>query len=384
MKKFIIYLAISLATINTYGQTEEKIDTEESQKEIIKTADDLKSGNYKDVLSSFFQLALRDITGKDKSFGFSSTLFAIKLKSNPDLLKSENFKNETFARDLQFSFKFNFKDDEDSSFNFRGFSTTITYAVVNERDHQLANFNSRDLKAKFNIQQKQHEYFVAVRGNISKYITSIRQSGLTNDEQTAKILEFTTAVDLFNKTGNLKDLPEAYLKSFEGKFDEIVKDRENLAELRKQAYAEIDKGWLFTVALSGTTDKVNKLNSGTFNTVLLKGDKPELDIRTSLSYADTVVMTKFSQLKFNSTAGLNFSIAKTGDKSLVEFKPYFEYKRIVHNPLPGEKRDFFLANADLRIKILKELWLPLTIKYDLKDHNFLGFLNVSFNVDGFK
>ena len=48
------------------------------------------------------------------------------------------------------------------------------------------------------------------------------------------------------------------------------------------------------------------------------------------------------------------------------------------------KKDKFMANADLRLRIFENFWLPLTIKYDLDKGKFLGFLDIEFNFDAFK
>ncbi len=109
-----------------------------------------------------------------------------------------------------------------------------------------------------------------------------------------------------------------------------------------------------------------------------------MDIRAAVTYADTVLTNKITQVKFKSSAGFNMSLLRDGDKSLLEFKPYLEYNRILRNPLPDEKKDVFLANADIRIKISEQLWLPLTLKYDIEKENFLGFINISLNLDTFK
>jgi hypothetical protein len=44
----------------------------------------------------------------------------------------------------------------------------------------------------------------------------------------------------------------------------------------------------------------------------------------------------------------------------------------------------FTANAEIRIRVLRGLWIPFTVKYDLKKSNFLGFLNVALNMSALK
>lgn len=299
-------------------------------------------------------------------------------------MESSNFAKETFARNLQFNFKVNFKDSEDDSFNYNGFSGGLTFAIVNERDHQLVTFNREDLKEKFNIQHGQQEYFNLVKNHIADYITVIRSSTANPIEQAAKIVVFTEAIDQFQQTGKTDGLPKGYLDLFKGKFDEVKNLRDSLIIKREEAYAEIDKGWLFTVGARANFNKEISANNGTFTSVLLKGKNPELDVRSSFTYGDTIAVTKIRRGNLSLTAGANIPLLKSDKSNLVELKPYLEYRKIFKHLFEDEKREVFLLNADLRIKISDQLWLPITIKYDCKDENFLGFLNLSINLDSLK
>ncbi len=53
--------------------------------------DSLASGNYKDVLSSFFKLAANDLIGNTKNLSFTSNPFAVASKLNPALLIDTNY-----------------------------------------------------------------------------------------------------------------------------------------------------------------------------------------------------------------------------------------------------------------------------------------------------
>ena len=88
---------------------------------------------------------------------------------------------------------------------------------------------------------------------------------------------------------------------------------------------------------------------------------------------------------FKASAGINFSLFQgNAHKSIIEFKPYLEYQSILSTTINNEKKDLFTANADLRIRITDNLWIPFTLKYDVKKGNFLGFLNVALNMNAFK
>jgi len=148
---------------------------------------------------------------------------------------------------------------------------------------------------------------------------------------------------------------------------------------------------LLTFSLTGAVNNQSRFDSAQFGIIYLqgltkKGKHLELDIRASLGTKDTLINNGHYRTIFNSSAGLNYTLI-TNDKSkssVLEIKPYFEYDKIFNGLLPGENADKFLANVDLRLRISQNLWIPFTIKYDLKSSSFLGFLNVSANLSALK
>jgi hypothetical protein len=58
MRKLLLIVILFNYAI-THGQ-------ENTVRQKLRTADDLKTGNSQDVLTSFFQMAFNDITGKEK------------------------------------------------------------------------------------------------------------------------------------------------------------------------------------------------------------------------------------------------------------------------------------------------------------------------------
>ena len=91
----ISFLVLNFATgqdLPTMAKQMTRVDS--TGRLMIAVADDLKSGNYKDILSSFFQFASQNLTGSQKSIAFNGTLFALKAEADPDLLKDYNFVNE--------------------------------------------------------------------------------------------------------------------------------------------------------------------------------------------------------------------------------------------------------------------------------------------------
>ena len=101
----------------------------------IKTEAELQSGNYSDVLNSFFQLGLKDLIGDDRSFQFKANLYAIRLKADSSLKIDTNYRKAWFSR----KFNFDVSLKLDSNYKFNGFSGGFTYALVNKRDVMMKN-----------------------------------------------------------------------------------------------------------------------------------------------------------------------------------------------------------------------------------------------------
>jgi hypothetical protein len=127
MKKILPALALLLVTFRLVAQETPKAP---AAKTIIRTAADLKTGNSQDLLVSFFQLALNDLTGKEKTFRFQSSLFALKAKTDPTLFVDTNFLKHTASR----NFVFSIAPALDSSFKFLSNTVGVKYALVNNRD----------------------------------------------------------------------------------------------------------------------------------------------------------------------------------------------------------------------------------------------------------
>ncbi|HEY8388884.1 MAG TPA: hypothetical protein VIK74_09785, partial [Parasegetibacter sp.] len=65
--------------------------TAQNMKKSVRDAADLKSGKSQDVLISFFQLGLDDLTGSEKTFKFQSSLFALKAKTDSTIFIDTNY-----------------------------------------------------------------------------------------------------------------------------------------------------------------------------------------------------------------------------------------------------------------------------------------------------
>ena len=66
----------------------------------------------------------------------------------------------------------------------------------------------------------------------------------------------------------------------------------------------------------------------------------------------------------------------------MEFKLSGSYSNVWKGLYNKETQVVNTINGTLRVMVLDNIWIPITIKYDPKSGNVLGFLNVSLNFSG--
>ena len=98
------------------------------------TADSLASGNYKNELSSFYQLAFNDLTGPNKALAFTSNPFAIMARANSKYYVDTNYYKLRWLRNFNFNFNLNL----DSTYQFNGCNIGFKYALINNRDQTVS------------------------------------------------------------------------------------------------------------------------------------------------------------------------------------------------------------------------------------------------------
>ncbi|MBN8642792.1 MAG: hypothetical protein J0L86_13355 [Flavobacteriales bacterium] len=379
MKKIALLLLLTLS-LNSLAQatlTKDQVLHEFQKNE------NSKSGNYKDILASFYQLATTNLTGDEKSIEFNSTLFALKAKANPELMQDVNFVKERFSRNFQFNFKVNLDDN----LSYTGFSGGFSYAIINERDKQLAVLTST-------LYGENYTNFMTVIEEIqSELLTNLTS---VNRQQEMDLIEKATE-DIINGISYEDTATNNYYSAISNRFKEKVQANSAFEakevkdfvtafkQLKSNEYNAIDAKPLWTVAADGTADAEGRFNQASFGTVFLKGNKAasnEIDIRALLKYADTVAVTPMQRLDLTSTAGVNFKLARGKQNvSFFELKAAMEYKAVFKNRMEDEKQHQFFGNAEIRVRIAEDLWFPVIIKYDIENSNFLGFLNVSYNFE---
>jgi len=348
---------------------------------ILRTVNDLKSGNWQDVLSSFMQLSISDLTGDNKALNFKANLFVLKVKADSNLLIDSNYIKQRFSRNFQFDFSLKL----DSQYTFKGFQAGFTWAIINKRDSTVISFANTPVDA----------YFSRAQGELQNAAIRFRESLLINGDLPGDKVSLVKDVNekinnMLEENGFVKTslFPKEFQPFLGQEYDDHLSKADSFFNIELEKLRL--KPLLALTINSAFQNKEKAFSNATAQIVYLKGikskrSKTELDIRSNLTVKDTLVIQNERRTEFKSTAGINLSLlqSKTG-KSIIEFKPYFEYNSILTKPYITEKRDNFLANAELRLRILDNLWLPLSIKYDINNGKFLGFLDIAFNFNAFK
>src|SRR5882757_5084813 len=182
----LLLTILTALVLSVNGVAQNKV----SQGELpVYTADSLASGNYKDILISFFQLAFNNLTGPNKELNFNSNPFAVMLRGNPDLARDVNYYKYRALRKLNFNFGLKL----DTSYHFNGFSAGIKYALINERDSTTSKFLFKNLQNDpLNVEVKQ------LKLKLLQYLNSTYPAG--DPASRAQRIAFSQAMDSLTDT----------------------------------------------------------------------------------------------------------------------------------------------------------------------------------------
>ncbi|WP_175620702.1 hypothetical protein [Chryseobacterium schmidteae] len=373
--RFII-LSLTLGMSLCKGQV---IHSEENRSaQILKEVNKSKTGNWKDVFADFGQLAFKDLTGEKKAFQIKTSLYALKVRADSSQFTDANYEQANFTRNFQIEIGANLDND----YKFKGFTYGADWTIINKRDlsvNTLYGSNEQNLYTTYSrvlIESKAKYYF---------HLVDTKDSEL---EAKMKKLDEAIAMNSDKYVIPIDNFPKDFVTFLPDNFSETS------IELEKtilEKIEEIKLQPLLSVGFRNTIQEKSKLfDKYKFNLVYLHGLKSlknmfELDVRSEFNAKDSIGVNQYiKRREWNSQIGLNIQLLKQKEVSLVEFKPNFEFKRVFSGLMDEEKNNQFLANADLRFRVLKNLWIPLVLKYDIVNNNFFGFLNVSFNFDAIK
>ncbi|RZJ70511.1 hypothetical protein [Flavobacterium sp.] len=346
----------------------------------IELVEKTKSGNFKDVLAGFHQLAFKTLSQDEKNIEFNTTLFGALKNSEYGSLRNMSRSKIIFLRNTQIGAKVNFDND----FNLKGYALEGKFALMNKRDVD----------------------FVNIRGTNANRLNELLQSKINTLDEMNYLPLFQSEAEFENGINEIYAAIHSGVNLGTPAYNQVIKDLDALIfadpsavdlngaklatvqALITQRDADLANFYsatavkpLWTISAKGATDTRNKFERVDFESVFLRGDEKnwiELDLRAKFTYADTGNVN-LPRTAFNGKAGVNIKLKNAKAESIFETKFYGEFNAVLKNVLPDEEKNSVLANAEIRIRLLEDLWVPLTLKYDVEHANLLGFLNLTFN-----
>jgi hypothetical protein len=360
-----------------------------AQVKSVLTADSIKSGNAKDVLTSFFQLAFDKLTGPTKELNFKSNPFAIMLKSNPELAVDTNYFRYRALRKTNFHIGLKL----DSSYRFNGFSSGITYALIDDRDSSTSRILFHDLE-RDSLGREADQLQIALV-QVAMSLPADQRKEFNNNIRA-----------FFNRNAAFSNLPAAFqtqLKSIVNAdptaYPRIAnfvnnKPSSNMFAEQQRVYDSlknlIKKDLLWTISLHDTTYK----NEFAFSNVVLKtqllkgigkpkaGSNWEFNMVASVNFRDDTLSLKrdLKRALLNFEPGFNWVVRnKKNNQSFFEFSFSGSFLYNFGKTYNTAQRDSLMFNGTIRIRILGDIWVPLEFRYAPKTGNLFGFINLRAN-----
>ncbi|AEW02161.1 hypothetical protein A4D02_34350 [Niastella koreensis] len=353
----------------------------------ILTADSLATGNYKDVLNSFFQLAFDRLTSPDKTLKFTGTPFAVMAKLDTVLLVDTVYKRYRTLRNLNYTFGLRL----DTSYRFNGFSAGLKYAIINKRDETVQNAFLKTVLANAAVKQ-----LFALNNQMVAKIPTMPNPGALMQEYS----NFTQGLKNFRSLSKpLQDSMLAFAASSDSTralFETLMQNPNfNLKRTTDSLYQDMkmnfNKNALWTVGVTDTTLKNQFVFTNVvFQTEFLKSinkytktkNDLELNIRSQLQLVDDTLKAgrDLQRAVFNFEPGINWVLnTKCTRKSYLELKFSGGYYHIFNGIYANEDKNQLWFNGTVRIRIFNDIWVPFEVKYDPKNGNLFGFINVRAN-----
>jgi hypothetical protein len=353
-----------------------------SNKGVLRAASDLTSGNYKDVITNFFQLALNDLTSSDRRFRFSSNLFALKLKANPDAdIDSNYIKNKFF---INSNVDIDLKTDD--NFKFKGFGFGYRYAIVNRRDITLA----QDFKERFKDSLQKARLILQKMNDQITLIYSTKPDSLD--------IMIDALNDMWDNAKSFDKLNTPLKKILRQAIPEGVplNDQFVLKQTAVDAYLRLvnsyKRNFLWTISTNGSTYADGfvfanldvESQATAFMANLTPHGSLEFDIKAKLAFVDDSLSLKrdLNRTVFSIQGGFNYVLRSEGS-----LKPWFElklaatYNNLFAGQYLNEEKDLFTLNGTARVRITDQFWIPFEIKYDPKNTKTFAFLGLRVNFD---
>ncbi|TKC12350.1 hypothetical protein FA048_01650 [Pedobacter polaris] len=357
-----------------------------------------KTANSKDILTNLFRASIDNLLGKDRTYSLNSSFLGFYEIFH----KKQELPYERLRVLKQNSFNLGLTGGDQN--NITKISTGFTFSVINDTD--------------IKSEKKMGEEFSKLDHDVDIYITLYRQvlSYLQRIDTTLKSDVFK--IQSLNKSwsdasnkhdfSNLSPQIELALKNadfikslrsdanittleLQGAIREVLSGKDILYEEYQRIAKIYAQKLLWTLAPSVNYDRVNKqgeyiLGSNlTFGLWKKTAQKPwEFEIKTQFKIANdsTLTQSNYNDKPLSLSVGLNKVLLKNKEKeSAMELKVFTQYNHQFGSTPSLQREDIFTFNTTLRVNVYKSFWLPLTLKYDVKNGNLLGLFTLTANLD---
>jgi len=408
MKKYIICsILVSVIFSASYGQSEKDL------KGISTEANKQKTANSKDIFTSLYRAGINNLLGDDHTFSFSSSFFGIDSIFRK---KGTTLEYEKERKMRQKSFNIGITGDSNNSIT--KLSGGFTFTLINKKDI-TKKFEDGDTKKLQNIslfvseiKKKIIDYVVEnyiekiynqdeYKGQAKRLKDSVKTVINNSWNNAAKKHDFSNlhpyikealgSVDLESEMTNSISVSSIYSQT---EIMDITKSYVQGKDFMHKVYVDIAEKYarklLWTFTPDFIYDRVNKQAGFSFASDLTFGlgknydKKPwEFEIKTTFKIENdtSVNKTNYRNNPFSFSVGINKVLLENEDKeSKMEFKFLTQYDYQFGNVPVGIDAGIFTLNSTLRINVYRSLWLPLTLKYDPVNNNFLGIFAVTANL----
>lgn len=381
IKKLILFLSFFYCCTFSYSQ-EDKQSNNATNSIIV---DSLKPGSYKDVFTSFFQLAFDNLTSENRALSFKTNPFEIMARTEEKYFEADNWKKYGFLRDLNFEIGLGL----DSAFKIDNLQLGFKAAIFNCRDISRSYKFLRLVDSLPEEKYKNYLYHLidSLNNDIEALDAEMNEMFAANSKLKYKDLSIEmkqilkTAINQvnykpFKKILNEKSDSTIYSVLFahqnEVKENFLLRplwtvEARGIASGPKATFSEWNLGTDFLVGLA-----YNKAKTLSY----------DLNISSRFRISDDSLspINDLDRRVWNSTIGLNVIL-----RDYSNYRPFMElnlaagYQRVFSPLLGDEKQSQFYGKATYRIRLFNDFWLPIVVEYLPAENKFRARLNVVAN-----
>jgi hypothetical protein len=375
MKKRLIFsaLLVTMLIVDAKAQDSTLTTYKQNSTGATKAANDFKTGQANDIITNFYKVAIKNIFGSKKEVSYSTTIFGLIDSLDHKFAIDSFYKKTRWARNIELSVS----GKIDSANHVTDFGGGVKIYLLNKRD-----ITTEDKS--FNSTMEKNE--LEINNDLSTVKKKLR---LAHNIDPKVLIKLMSSFTKFAKSKDYHDLEPQIIDTLIKMDSRLVKGI-GLAKIADQFFAEtvekIKKRPLWSLAGNYDHATNNKTDTVIIESKFLvglnwKGDA-EFNVTSNLKLFNNTENRDLSAQKFHFETGLNWILHKNSNgKSQEEFKFFGSYDKGFNasKTIPTAT----MANATYRYRVqqLGGFWVPVTLSYDPGKGKFLGFIDITINID---